>query len=108
MIPRILHYCWFGGKEMPQETKDCIASWQKYMPDWEYKLWNEDNFNVDSIPYTKEAHMSGKMAFVSDYVRLVALHDEGGVYLDTDVELFKSLEPLLSPEPGLGLFLVLW
>lgn len=96
MIPNIVHYCWFGDKEMSQEAKDCIVSWHKYMPDWEYKLWNENNFNVDSIPYTKEAYMSGKMAFVSDYVRLVALHDEGGVYLDTDVELFKSLEPLLS------------
>ena len=94
MIPQKIHYCWFGNKEMPQEAKECIASWKKYMPDWEYKLWNEDNFDVEALPYTKEAYAAGKMAFVSDVARLKALHDEGGVYLDTDVEMFQSLEPL--------------
>ena len=81
---------------MPQEAKDCIASWHKYMPEWEFKLWNEENFDVNSTPYTKEAYASGKMAFVSDVVRLKALYDEGGIYLDTDVEVFRSLEPLLN------------
>ena len=66
------------------------------MPDWEYKLWNEDNFDVEAMPYTREAYTAGKYAFVSDVARLKALHDEGGVYLDTDVEVFKSLEPLLE------------
>ena len=96
MIPRKIHYCWFGHGEMPQITKDCIDSWHKYMPDWEYKLWNEDNFDVNRILYTKEAYKAKKYAFVSDYVRLIALLNEGGVYLDTDVEVFKSFDDLLS------------
>ena len=96
MIPHIIHYCWFGKGEMPQLAKECIASWHKHMPNWEYRLWNEENFYVSCTPYTKEAYEASKYAFVSDYVRLKALHDEGGLYLDTDVEVFKSLEPLLE------------
>ena len=96
MIPKIIHYCWFGRGEMPQLAKDCIASWHKYMPDWEYKLWNEDNFDVASIPYTKEAYEAKKYAFVTDYVRLWALKNEGGVYMDTDVEILKPLDDLLQ------------
>ena len=95
MIPRKIHYCWFGRGEMPQLAKDCIASWHKHMPDWEYKLWNEDNFDVDSTPYTKEAYEAKKYAFVTDYVRLYALLTEGGVYMDTDVEVLKPLDDLL-------------
>lgn len=95
MIPRIIHYCWFGLGEMPQLAKDCIASWHKYMPDWEYKLWNEDNFDVDQVPYTKEAYEVGKYAFVSDYVRLWALEQEGGLYMDVDFEVYKSFDDLL-------------
>ena len=96
MIPKKIHYCWFGRGEMPQLAKDCIASWHKFMPDWEYKLWNEDNFDVQSVPYVKEAYESRKFAFVTDYVRLYALLTEGGVYMDTDVEVLKPLEPLLT------------
>lgn len=96
MIPKIIHYCWFGRGEMPQLAKDCIASWHKYMPDWEYKLWNEDNFDVNSVPYVKEAYEERKFAFVTDYVRLYALYTEGGIYMDTDVETLKSYEPLLN------------
>lgn len=95
MIPKKIHYCWFGKGEIPQLARDCIASWHKFMPDWEYKLWNEDNFDVNIIPYTKEAYKAGKFAFVTDYVRLWALEKEGGVYFDTDVEVFKSLDDLL-------------
>lgn len=102
MIPKTIHYCWFGHGEMPQSAMDCIASWHRYMPDWEYKLWNEDNFNVDSTPYTTEAYSLRKMAFVSDYVRLWALEKEGGIYLDTDVEVFRSLEPLLQHKAFAG------
>lgn len=96
MIPKIIHYCWFGRGEMPQLAKDCIASWHKYMPDWEYKLWNEDNFDVNSVPYAKEAYEARKFAFVTDYVRLYALYTDGGVYMDTDVEVLKSYEDLLG------------
>ena len=77
-------------------AKDCIDSWHKHMPDWEYKLWSEDNFNINQIPYTKEAYEAKKYAFVSDYVRLWALNNEGGVYLDTDVIVFKPFDDLLD------------
>ena len=96
MIPRTIHYCWFGRGEMPEQAKQCIASWHKFMPDWEYKLWNEDNVDVDVCAYAKEAYDARKFAFVSDYVRLCALEREGGLYLDTDVEVFKSFEDLLG------------
>lgn len=102
MIPKIIHYCWFGRGEMPQLAKDCIASWHKYMPDWEYVLWNEDNFDVNSVPYTKEAYETKKYAFVSDYVRLWALERVGGIYLDTDVEVFKAFEDLLDNKAFAG------
>ena len=95
MIPKIIHYCWFGRSPLPELAQKCIDSWHQYMPDWEYKLWDEDNFDVNQNTYTKEAYEAGKFAFVSDYVRLWALVNEGGVYLDTDVEVFKSLESLL-------------
>lgn len=87
---------------MPQLAKDCVASWHKYMPDWEYKLWNEDNFDVNSVPYTKEAYEAKKYAFVSDYVRLWALYNEGGLYLDTDVEVFKPFDDLLAHKAFAG------
>lgn len=96
MIPRKIHYCWHGYGEMPQLAKDCIASWHKYMPDWEYKLWNEDNFDVNNTPYTAEAYAAGKYAFVSDYVRLYALFNEGGLYLDVDFEVYKPFNDLLG------------
>lgn len=95
MISRIIHYCWFGRGKMPELAQKCIASWHKCMPDWEYKLWNEDNFDVTSVPYVKEAYEARKYAFVTDYVRLWALYTEGGVYMDTDVETLKSYDDLL-------------
>ena len=81
---------------MPELAKNCIASWHKYMPDYEYKLWNEDGFDVNSTSYTKEAYEARKFAFVSDYVRLWVLNKEGGIYFDTDVEVFKPFDDLLS------------
>lgn len=96
MIPRRIHYCWFGRGEMPQAAKDCIASWHKYTPDWEYKLWNEDNFDINLCDYTKEAYRAGKYAFVSDVARLWAVEREGGIYLDVRFEVYKSFEPLLQ------------
>lgn len=95
MIPKRIHYCWFGHGEMPQFAKDCIASWHRFMPEWEFRLWNEDNFDINSVLYTKEAYEAGKYAFVSDYVRLWALEREGGLYMDVDFEVYKSFDDLL-------------
>ena len=104
MIPRILHYCWFGKGKMPELVQTCIASWHTHMPDWEYRLWSEDNFNIESAPpYLQEAYAAKKYAFVSDYVRLWALEHEGGVYLDTDVEVLRSFDPLLGDTAFIGL-----
>lgn len=96
MIPKIIHYCWFGRGSMPELAIKCIESWHKHMPDYEYKLWNEDNFDVNSIAYTKEAYECKKFAFVTDYVRLFALYTEGGIYMDTDVEVLKPYDDLLG------------
>lgn len=96
MIPKIIHYCWFGRGEMPELALKCIESWHKYMPDYEYKLWNEDNFDIESNQYVREAYEAKKYAFVTDYVRLYALYNEGGIYMDTDVEVLKPYDDLLS------------
>lgn len=96
MIPKTIHYCWFGRGEMPELAQKCVASWHTHMPEWRFRLWNEDNFDVDQVAYTKEAYEAKKYAFVSDYVRLWALKNEGGVYLDTDVEVFKPFDNLLD------------
>lgn len=95
MIPKTIHYCWFGRGEMPELVKECIASWRQHMPDWDYKLWNEDKFDVNQIPYTREAYAAKKYAFVSDYVRLWALFNEGGLYLDVDFMVYMSFDDLL-------------
>ena len=96
MIPKKIHYCWFGRGPMPALAQKCIDSWHKYMPDYEYKLWDEDNFDVTCVPYVREAYESRKFAFVTDYVRLYALYTEGGIYMDTDVEVLKPYDDLLS------------
>lgn len=96
MIPKIVHYVWFGGKPYPPKIQKCIDSWQKYLPDYQFIRWDESNFDVDSCDFTREAYRQGKWAFVSDYVRITALAEWGGWYLDTDVELLKSLDPYCS------------
>lgn len=94
MIPKIIHYCWFGGKEMPENLKKCLASWNRFMPDYQIMRWDETNFDVYSLLWTQQAYSRGKYAFVSDYVRLKVLYEYGGIYLDTDVMLLKSLDEL--------------
>lgn len=96
MIPKKIHYCWFGRGKMSPLAKQCIKSWKKYLPDYEIKEWNEDNFDLDLYPYTREAYDNKKYAFVTDVVRLYALYHEGGIYMDTDVEVIKSLDKFLG------------
>lgn len=99
MIPKKIHYCWFGRNPKPKLVEKCIKSWRRVCPDFEVIEWNEDNFDVSSAPvYVQQAYACKKWAFVSDYVRLRAMTDHGGVYLDTDVELVKSLDPYLKHE----------
>lgn len=102
MIPRTIHYCWFGRKPLPKSALSCIASWKKFLPDYEIKEWNEDNFDVYAIPYTKEAYEAKKYAFVSDYARFKILYEEGGLYFDTDVELIRPLDDIIARGPFMG------
>lgn len=95
MIPKKIHYCWFGGKPLPNSVKKCIKSWKKFCPDYEIIEWNESNYDVNKIPFIQQAYQAKKYAFVSDYARLDIIHSEGGIYLDTDVELLKNLDSLL-------------
>ena len=101
-IPKVIHYCWFGKGEMPALAEKCIKSWKKYCPEYKIVCHNEDNFDIDENRYAKEAYMCGKWAFVSDYVRLKVLYDEGGIYLDTDVELIKPLDELIEESGYMG------
>lgn len=103
MIPQIIHYCWLGGKPLPELTIKCINSWKQYLPDYEIKEWNEDNFDVNSIKYTLQAYKRKKYAFVSDYARFWILYYYGGIYFDIGVELIKPLEPILQSAPYMGL-----
>ena len=96
MIPKKIHYCWFGGKEKPALAQACLRSWKRFAPDFELREWNESNFDLSAAPlYVRQAMEAGRWAFVTDYVRLVALTQYGGVYMDTDVELKKPLTPYL-------------
>lgn len=131
MIPKIIHYCWFGGNPLPESAKKCIASWRKFLPDYEIWQWSEaplnvnvnDNddaltahrsplnciadkvmeFNVNIIPYTKEAYEAKKYAFVSDYARYDILHQYGGVYFDTDVEVIAPMDDIIEKGPYMGI-----
>ena len=102
MIPKIIHYCWFGGKQLPELARRCIDSWKKYCPEYDIKEWNEQTFDINCNTYVKEAYESKKFAFVTDYVRLYAIYTEGGIYMDTDVEVLKPLDDLLCYEAVSG------
>lgn len=96
MIPKIIHYCWFGRNPLPESAQKCIASWRKFLPDYEIKEWNEDNFDVNIIPYTQQAYEAKKYAFVSDYARFWILYHYGGLYFDTDVEVIRPLDEIVE------------
>ena len=101
-IPKVIHYCWFGRGEMPRLAEKCIKSWKEKCPDYEIICWNEDNFDLTQNEYMRQAYEARKFAFVSDFVRLKVIYDHGGIYLDTDVELLKSLDPLLQNKAYMG------
>ena len=102
MIPKIIHYCWFGGKEKPDTVKNCIESWKKYMPDYEIKEWNEDNYDISKFEYSKEAYNNKVWGFVADPIRIDVLYEHGGIYLDTDVEVYKPFDDLLDNKFFIG------
>lgn len=102
MIPKVIHYCWFGGNRHTSEMKKCIKSWKEYCPDYEILEWNESNFDVTSHPFVRAAYDAKAWAFVSDYARLKIIYDNGGIYLDTDVELIQNLDTLLEDEAYIG------
>lgn len=102
MIPKVIHYCWFGRNPLPELALKCIASWKKYLPDYEIKEWNEDNFNVNLVPYTQEAYEAKKYAFVSDYARFWILYHYGGLYFDIDVEIINPIDDIIEKGPFMG------
>ena len=102
-IPKIIHYCWLSGDPFPEDIKKCIESWSKYMPDYKIKLWDTNNFDCNKWVYTKQALERKKYAFVSDVVRLYALYTEGGIYLDSDIEVCQSFDSLLDNKAFSGI-----
>jgi len=102
MIPKKIHYCWFGNTPLPESAQKCIASWRKFLPDYEIVEWNEGNFDVNIIPYTSEAYAMKKFAFVSDYARFWILFHLGGLYFDTDVEIIAPMDHIISKGAFMG------
>jgi len=94
MIPKVIHYCWFGGKSLPRLEKKCVDSWRKILPEYEIKRWDESNFNLKQYAFAQQAYKLGKYAFVADVCRLHALYENGGIYLDTDIEMLRPFENL--------------
>lgn len=102
MIPKIIHYCWFGGKPLPKKLETYLESWRRHCSDYEVRVWNETTFDIESHPFTKSAYEAKKYAYVSDYVRAYALYHFGGVYLDTDVEIKNNIDVFLLHEAFSG------
>ena len=96
MIPKKIHYCWFGGNPLPELVQKCIDSWQKYCPDYEIKLWNEDNLDLSKYQFAKDAYDNKKWAFAADVFRFDVINEFGGIYLDVDVELYKPIDEFLK------------
>lgn len=96
MIPKVIHYCWFSGEEMSPFIKKCMKTWEEKLPDYKLRLWDANSFDFDSVPFVREAYKAKKWAFVTDYIRLYALYTEGGIYMDTDVQVLKSFDEFLG------------
>lgn len=96
MIPKIIHYCWLSGDPVPAKLQKCMESWKKHLPDYEIMLWNFDRFPKDQSAWVAQAFDNRKYAFAADYIRLYALYKYGGIYLDMDVEVLKTFDPLLQ------------
>jgi CDP-glycerol glycerophosphotransferase len=101
-IPKVIHYCWFGGNPLPQKTLECIESWKNFCPEYQIKVWNEDNFDVHCCKYVEQAHVAEKWAFVADYARFFVMYTEGGIYLETDSELVRPIGELLKHKAFFG------
>lgn len=102
MIPKIIHYCWLSEEPYPELVRKCIHSWEDKLGDYEIICWDTSRFDVNTIPYTREAYEAGKYAFVSDYIRLWALYNHGGIYLDSDVEVLRNMDDLLLNKAFVG------
>lgn len=102
MIPKIIHYCWLSGDPIPKKLTECMQSWKLHLPDYEFKLWDKNQFDINTVEWVREAFDNKKYAFAADYIRLYALYTEGGIYLDMDVEIVKSFNNLLNREYILG------
>lgn len=102
MIPKIIHYCWFGGKPIPEKDRHCIESWKKLCPDYTIMQWDESNYDITKNPYMQQAYNAKKWGFVPDFARLDIVYQHGGIYLDTDVELIKNLDDLLDNKAFMG------
>ena len=102
MIPKVIHYCWFGHNPLPEMAQRCIDSWRKFFPDYEIKEWNEQNFDVFMVPYIAEAYKAKKYAFVSDYARFWIIYKYGGLYFDTDVEVIRAMEDIVTKGAFMG------
>lgn len=102
-IPKVLHYCWFGGSPLGEKELSCIESWKKYLPEYKIVQWNEENFDVRGCPYASEAYDAGQWAFVSDYARFAILYQCGGLYFDTDVELIRPIDDIVDAGPFMGM-----
>lgn len=103
MIPKVINYCWFGKKSLPNSVKKNIKTWRKICPDYKIVEWNENNFNVTDNKFVEEAYKNHAWAFVSDYARLKIIYEYGGIYLDTDVEIIRKLDSLLNNKAYIGI-----
>lgn len=103
MIPKVIHYCWFGRNPLPKEAIKCIESWKKFFPDYQIKEWNEENYDFNKCAYVREAYQKKKWAFVSDYARFDILYNYGGIYFDTDVEVINSMKDIVEKGSFIGI-----